>query len=123
MKALRAGTQTGSLINHLMSGSRDAPPEVGMGATVLMWTDRHAATIVEVVSPTKIRVREDKAIRTDSNGMSESQSYRYEPGPETCVPRTFTLRKNGAWVRLGEPMKGGLRLAVGHRSTYHDYSF
>mgnify|MGYP001576962564 CR=1 FL=1 len=43
-KALRAGTQTGSLINHLMSGSKGAEPEVGMGATILGWSDRHPAT-------------------------------------------------------------------------------
>lgn len=118
---LRAGTQTGSLHNMLISGSRMDVPQVGMGATILYWTDRHACTITEVSKSGKfVRVVEDKAIRTDSNGMSDCQSYRYEPGEGS--PRTFTLRKNGAWVEQGSSMRG-TRLAIGARRHYYDYSF
>jgi hypothetical protein len=118
---LRAGTQTGSLHNHIISGSNMSEPQVGMGATILYWTDRNAATITEVGKSGKIvRVVEDVAIRTDENGMSDSQTYRYEPG--TGSPRTFTLRKNGAWVEQGSSMKG-TRLAIGARRHYYDYSF
>lgn len=122
MKAMRLGTQTGSLINHLYSGSADKPPQVGDGATLLMWTDRHAGTIVEV-SPNGKRVGwiQDVATRTDKNGMSDSQEYSYAPG--TGTPTYFTLRKNGAWVREGESMKGGNRIAIGTRNEHHDFSF
>lgn len=77
---MKLGTQTGSLVNHIYGSSANPVPEVGMGCTVLGWTDRHAATIVEVKSPTKIAVVGDIAERTDSNGMSENQEYRYSPG-------------------------------------------
>lgn len=120
-ESYRAGTDTGSLVNLLMSGSKDSTPTVGMGATILQWTDRTACTIVEV-SKNRIVVQEDNAIRTDKNGMSDSQDYRYEPNPNGSKT-AFTLRKNGAWVREGEAMKGGQRVSIGVRDHYYDYSF
>jgi hypothetical protein len=118
---LTAGTQTGSLMNHIFSGCNMPAPEIGMGATILHWTDRTACTITAISkSGKRVEVVEDNAIRTDDNGMSDSQSYRYEPG--TGSARAFTLRKNGAWVAEGQSMKG-TRLAIGARRHYYDYSF
>lgn len=118
---LRAGTQTGSLMNHLFSGMRMSVPTVGMGATMLCWSDRHAATIVEVSkSGKKVGIVQDIATRTDKNGMSESQEYDFTPG--TGSPIYYTLRKNGAWVREGDSMRGS-RIVIGDRSEYHDFSF
>ena len=115
--------QYGSLFNGLMANSKQPAPEVGMGATMLMWSDRHAATILEVTDNGKsLTVQRDKAIRTDEHGMSDSQSYRYESDPEGAV-HTFTLRKNGRWVRKGEPIRDGMGLIVGHRQEYYDFSF
>lgn len=122
-KMMRVGTQTGSLINHVMSRSQDSAPVVGIGCTVLMWTDRYAGTVVEVTNNGKrLGMQEDKAIRIDANGMSDDQDYRYEPQTGRTV-EFYTLRKNGAWVREGEKMTGGRRLSVGERSEYHDFSF
>jgi hypothetical protein len=118
---LKAGTQTGSLINHIVSGCRMAAPEVGMGATILGWTDRRACTITEVSkSGKRVGIVEDIATRIDKNGMSDSQEYTFERG--TGSPSFFTLRKNGAWVRQGESIRGQ-RLAIGKRNHYYDYSF
>jgi len=119
---MRPGTDTGSLTNYLLSGTKGQPtPEVGMGATLLGWTDRHAYTIVEVAAR-RIGAQRDNAIRIDDNGMSESQDYRYEPQPTARVEH-FTLRKNGAWVKEGESMRGGARLRIGDRREYYDFSF
>ena len=114
---------TGSFINHLQGASKQPEPEVGMGATILMWSDREAATIVSVSkSGKRIEVQRDHAKRTDNNGLSESQTYEFTPNPEG--PRiAYTLRKNGQWVREGESMKGGQRLRVGSRDHYYDFSF
>lgn len=96
-------------------------PQVGMGATVLLWTDRHAATIVSVEKNGKrIGIVEDEATRIDKNGMSESQEYSYAPGKGGV--QYFTLRKNGAYVREGDSIKG-TRIAIGARRHYHDFSF
>lgn len=117
--------QTGSLVNHIASRSTNGQPdpEVGMGVTLLHWTDRSPATVVEVSENGKtIKVQEDNATREDSNGMSESQQYKYEANTDAPI-HTYTLRKNGRWVRRGEPMKEGGTLRIGSREKYHDYSF
>lgn len=83
------------------------------------WTDRHPYTVVEVISPKKIVVQEDTATRTDSNGMSDSQSYTYAANPDgkKCI---LTLRKSGKWMRVGSE---GSVFIIGRRMAYHDYSF
>lgn len=113
---------TGSLINLVEGNSAQPEPEVGMGATVLGWTDRYAATVVEVPNARTVVVQLDHAKRTDDNGVSEAQSYEYSANP-TGRQETYTKRKNGRWVRKGEPLKEGTRLALGFRNHYHDYTF
>jgi hypothetical protein len=113
--AMRAG----SVQNLLYDGAISKAPEVGDGATVVYWTDRVAATVVEVSKTGhRVTVREDHAIRTDTNGMSDAQSYRYEPNSNG---RTYvaTRRKNGSYRVTGTEM----RVLFGGRTHYHDYSF
>lgn len=50
-------------------------PEVGMGATEVVGSDRYPYTIVKVVNPKKIVVQRDDYRRTDNNGQSELQTY------------------------------------------------
>lgn len=111
----------------LAAGVIGAPtPVVGMGATILMWSDRHAATIrlidhfktgARAGQVKAVWVTEDQAIRIDNNGMSENQTYEYLPQADGPYKK-FTLRKNGRFVD-----SGGTTLAVGYRNEYHDYSF
>jgi len=116
---------TGSFINNVYGRMRGGPePQEGMGATILMYTDRHAATIVRVGRGRRpwLQVQRDHARRVDDNGMSDAQQYEYQANPE--APReTYTLRKNGAWVREHEAMDSGTRLLVGKREEYYDFSF
>ena len=131
---LKAGTQTGSLMNHLYSRATKGQPEpvVGMGATLLSWTDREAATIVEVTKTKSgawlIAVQEDNAQRIDSNGFSESQEYEYSPNPE-AAKQWFRFEEAKGWrsVRQGEKgrwkLTGGGGLLIGSRRKYHDFSF
>ena len=121
--AMIAGEQTGSLMNHVMSSAQAPDPQVGMGATVLCWTDRHAGTIIEVTANAFV-VRRDKAIRTDPHGMSDSQDYRYEADPNGSLymfKRVARGKAKGAWRERG--MKDGNGVLIGHRDAYHDYSF
>lgn len=113
----------GSLINSISGTDPNYVPKVGDGATMLFWTDRKAGTVISVSkSGKRIEVQQDKAIRTDSYGMSDSQSYRYEADPNGTV-RAFTKRKNGQFIREGDSMRGGQRVAIGYRNEYFDYSF
>ena len=131
---LKAGTQTGSLVNHLYSRMTKGQPEpvVGMGATLLGWTDRHPATVVEVTKSKKgewiITVQEDNAQRTDNNGFSESQSYEYTANPDGHKSM-FRYEDGKGWREVRKNPKGRLVLTggggvrIGEREKYHDFSF
>ena len=108
----------GSLNNLLLSGSRGAPaPTVGMGATILSWSDRSPATVVEVSASGKtIKLQEDTATRTDTNGMSECQDYAFAPDPS--APLQVARLTSKGWKIVG-----GSRVRLGERSRYHDFSF
>lgn len=112
---MKAGTETGSLTNHLYSRVKRLEPKVGMGATELRWTDRKAVTIVKV-TPTQVHVQYDIATRTDKNGMSENQTYSYESDPSSPV-EIFRLTKKGY------RSKSGSGLLIGERDEYYDFSF
>lgn len=113
---------TNSLVNNIMAHSKQTIPSVGMGCTQLCWSDRHAFTIVEIISPKEIKVQADTAVRVDKNGMSESQDYRFEPNPNGRT-EIVTLRKNGRWVTQGSAMNNGTSWFIGDREEYYDYSF
>lgn len=116
-------TPTANLMSNIMANGTQPTPEVGMGCTELMYTDRHACTIVEVVSPKTIKVQRDKAVRTDDIGRTDSgQQYHYEPNPEAAI-QTVTLRGNGRWVLKGQGSKNGKSFAIGYRDEYYDHSF
>lgn len=106
----------GSLVNALSGTPKDVVPTVGMGATELCWSDRHAYTVI-AVSPTgkTVTVQADRATRTDKNGMSESQEYSFEPNPQGQVYHLRLTKKGWAYK--------GIRFALGYRSEYHDFSF
>ncbi|MBK6942477.1 MAG: hypothetical protein IPH13_20060 [Planctomycetes bacterium] len=108
----------GSATNRILENVQSPTPTVGMGATVCAWSDRYAATVIEVRSPSRVVIQYDTAIRTDDNGMSESQSYRYEPNPKGMT-KIVTRRRDGAW-RIE---KEGTGVRFGKREAYHDYSF
>lgn len=91
-------------------------PTIGSGCTIRWYSDRKAATVI-AVSPTgyKVTVREDRSIRLDKNGMSDSQHYDYEPDPEG---------REHVFYRRGDVYAtDGKSLQLGTRSTYHDYGF
>jgi len=126
---MKVGIETNSLVNHLYSRMTNGQPEptAGMGATILKWSDRTAATVI-AWDGNVLTIQEDDAKRVDKNGMSDCQDYEYTPNPHGST-HTFRRNKAGGWKpcwrdsetrrwRMGE---GGL--IVGLRQQYHDYSF
>lgn len=95
-------------------------PEVGMGATEILWSDKRAKTIVEVVTPNEVIVRENEVKCLDYyNG-------EYEILEElSCMPQeVFTRRKSGRWVKKGQPDKySSVFLVIGQRRHYIDPNF
>lgn len=108
----------GNLWNRLMEGCETEEPYVGMGATELCYSDRHAYTVVAIKSKCRILVKRDNAIRVDDNGMSDCQKYRYEPNPD-AYPVELIKTKKG-WKILGNKYSA---FALGFRDEYYDYSF
>lgn len=111
---MKLGTQTGSVMNHLYSRmTKGQPkPEVGMGATILSWTDRHAATITNV-EVTKnfiiLTVQEDNYKLVKGSQMDGSAEYEFTPNPNG---RTMHFRfEAGAWRQIAKNSKTG-RLRV-----------
>lgn len=94
-------------------------PEIGMGVTWSVGSDRYPGTIIDI-SPSgkRITFQEDIATRTDNNGMSESQSYAFQPNPQGEIS-TASLRKDGRW-RI---TRSKLPVSLGIRGKYYDYSF
>lgn len=134
---MKLGSQTGSVMNHLQSLEviGQSKPFVGMGATILGWTDRHAGTITKVTELTAskkyqylIEVVRDKSTLISGSAASESQVYSFEPGNGT--PTTYRLPKDGLWeeIRLN-PDTGRYKqtkckgLRIGERDTYSDPTY
>lgn len=96
-------------------------PEVGMGATEILYSDRRAKTIVEVITPNKIVVKENETKCLDYFGD------RYEildTINENMGADTYTRRKSGHWVMAGQPDKmGSVFLHIGKRYHSIDPSF
>jgi hypothetical protein len=127
---MNAGTQTGSLVNHLYSRMTVGAPEptVGMGVTMLSWTDRDAGTIVEVNNKKRyIAVTEDSKTRIDNNGISESQEYEYTTVMDG-YRNYYRKDRKGQWRRCyfnnnGRLVFGTGGLIIGRRESYYDFSF
>lgn len=90
--------------------------KVGDPATILLYSDSHAATVVAVSKSGKtIQIQRDVATRVDKRGMDEAQEYTYERDPNGSVT-TFRWTKRG-WSNQG------VRALVGVRREFYDFTF
>lgn len=135
---MKLGSQTGSVINHLLARGTIGQPEVkvGMGATILCWTDRHAATIFRVFEHkgmVAVETRDDDAKVIKGSGHDGSAEYEFKVNV-SGYRRYFVLKE--AWRECGvvslpeQPLKlklgtkgSGHGLRIGSRDAYHDPSF
>jgi len=101
----------------------ELPTEAEDAGTVCGYSDRHPVTVIATNRSGKTKwVRADRAVRTDTNGQSEDQTYRYFADP-AGREEVYTLRRNGRWVRKGESQADGTGLLLGVREEYWDPSF
>lgn len=110
-----------SVTNQILSQIRPPEPTVGSGGTVCYLSDRQAVTVT-AVKGRAVTVQRDRAVRSDQNGMSDTQSYVYSADPKGHT-QTFTVRKDGRYVAQGDSLQSGAVLVLGTRCEYHDYSF
>lgn len=121
--------QYGSLQNS-MAGAANRPGEdthqwqIGDGVTLLRWTDRHAATVIDVSKDGKtITIQYDSVVFAPGSMGTSVQSC--DPDPNGAIE----IAKFGrAGWRTVNPMTGrygiksGSRIIPG-RSPYHDPTF
>lgn len=106
-----------------------ANAKVGDGATVKLWSDRHAGTIIKVTKKT-ITIQRDKATLDPSfkpewipGGFAghctnqDEQTYTYERNEKG---ETYTLRWSKKYNRYGQP---GNLIALKGRREFYDYNF
>jgi hypothetical protein len=128
----------GSLTNLAMSkNSNNDVPKTGDGATIIHYSDRTAATVIDVGTyrnATCIAIQEDHAIRTDNNGMSDCQSYEFKRNFEGAIHqvrwRKEAKNRKAGWYTFeiiptekGNRTAWGNRVSFGFRERYFDYSF
>lgn len=136
---MQLGTQTASLVNNIYSRATigQPRPEVGMGATVLGWTDRYPCTITKAIEfggskqwSYEIEVVEDayKVVR----GSVQDGSAEYEFSPRDGSSSLYRFnKKTNSWVAgyISKETnrfcvyKGGPGLIIGKREKYYDPSF
>jgi hypothetical protein len=94
-------------------------PEIGMGATVQLWSDRHACTIVQITHGGKrLVIQQDDNQQVPDPNRPGQTILQYSPNP-TGQLYYVTKRKDGTF-RL---MKSKTRVFIGTRNEYYDPSF
>jgi len=113
----------GSMDNIVCEGiGNSLKLEIGMGVTVLSYTDRHPATIISISKSGKsFKAQEDNARRIDDNGMSDSQEWEYSRNDHGQIYE-FRMAKNGRFYTKGGQVHGN-GCIIGHREKYFDFSF
>jgi hypothetical protein len=106
------------------NATKTVEPAIGMGATIIHFSDRTACTIVGIKSfktgakagtVRQIVLQRDIATRIDGNGMCDSQKYRYERDPNGIL---FTARPKDGQLKVGSSP-----IVIDYREEYFDYSF
>lgn len=106
------------------AGMDESLTEAGQGATIVLFSDRLAATIVDrSKSGKQITVQRDIATMVEGDAYSESQTYTYERNTGAAC-EVYSLRKSGRWIPVGSPDdRGSVRLTLGVRSARRDPCF
>ena len=113
----------GSVQNRIYENSKGKEPQVGMGVTEMLWSDRHPWEIIEVKDERHIVVRELDWKRVDGGGFSEAQEYEYSSNPDNRTARLFRTKK-GQWrERIGKNGLGCTVFVIGVAERYYDFSF
>ena len=130
---------TPECINEVMNTKADENPEVGMGATRFVGSDRYSMVVTEVLSPKKVKVAHvpnemmEKFI-TDENGVMrlpkkcldeiiKMGEREYEFSGPYYAGIEYTLRKNGRWLPKGLGLWETCSVRFGYAEDYRDPCF
>lgn len=139
----------GSLDNRLCEGAIIGEVKIGAGVTELMYSDRHAYTIVAIPDSKHIIIRECTAIRIDGNGASDCQAYEYQTQEKKSYTQEDLKEDSLTYILMSDRRKKQIKkygigenekvltltkngykemgncngFMVGKRDEYYDYSF
>jgi hypothetical protein len=114
---------------RFVGGTLELVPVVGMGATLLGWTDRHPYEVVRVVSPDCVIVRAMAA----EGGLKKD--HKFSPGgfcghvhdQETAQEWKITSKPDGRELRIRRTKSGwrngSEKFMMGRAVKFHDYNF
>lgn len=103
----------GNLTNRLAEGGEITQPQVGMGVTQYMYSDRHAYTIVEVAPSGKRFWMTRDSYSYDEGGYGKD----YKSNPDSKA--RYEVRKyRGKWKMLRAEY-----VTIGVRDAYYDPHF
>lgn len=112
----------GSLNNRVAESCKQPKPEVGMGVTEMLWSDRYPYEVVDVLDDRHILVRRLDYKRIDNNGMSESQEYEYTSNENNSIIKLFLTKQNRWREQTGRKL-GCNTFVIGYAERYYDFSF
>lgn len=127
---MKLGTQTGSLMNHIMANTVTSEIKAGTPATFLSWTDRHPGTVIDVTKKGKftyLKVRRDDVVyHEDRSGKFDIvdgsddnfYTFRFKTDGSSGFQKVGINPDSGRYVKIGD---GGL--TVGTREYYYDPHF
>ena len=127
---MKLGTQTGSLVNHLMSNTVTSEIKAGAPATFLSWTDRHPGTVIKVFQKgvyTYLNVRQDEVkYHEDRSGNFDIvdgndeffTTFRFKTNGTSGFQMVSFNQDTGRYYKVKD---GGL--TVGTREYYYDPHF
>lgn len=91
-------------------------PEIGMGATGFLWTDRIACTVIEIKAKNRIVVQRDKCkMDPFPSGYAIEDSYE----PDLSGTKYELIKTSRGWKEVGS----NIRYRLNERSEYRDPSF
>lgn len=110
--------KTGSLINEIMWHTiNNIKPYIGMGATEVLWSDRHAYEVVKINDDKHIVVRRMNAINKGGFG---SNDWELKSDPDGNL--VFLTRYKDGWFMKNGRYKGN-KFSLGYSCEYYDWSF
>jgi hypothetical protein len=121
MKQKQQLKETGSFFNYLMANNSSIPV-VGKGATILLYSDRKVAEVIEVSKDGKKVVIEHLNAKNIGKQFGE-QDWEFSP---SGINQTIVWRNN-AWrieVNIGDKkVYDKINILFGAKNYYYDYSF
>ena len=116
----------GSVVNHIIANNyKDNKIEVGMGVTEIMWNDRHAFFIKEIITDKKGNPKELKLEGAWLKALGEGcydVSREYKEGYfQDCKKMTIKRTRKGTWTNTGTV--DGRLFRIGHAEEYYDICF